>query len=464
MESWLESFDRAVRALQTADRLPELHRALKDHQFPIDWIPEDAATMGARKPLYPMSLPSTSGKVAATAVDTKKEGKLKPRNRSLLMCAAKFGRPECAAALITSYGANVRCVSAFDGVSALHVAATYGKTEVLQVLMGFARSSCRAFTNKCVTAPVVFVAPVACPTVLRFPRRAGETLLDIARKCGHLHKFASAGLDLTPSDDDCIAPPGDASSNSFRFPSESSVDIDAIIQKSPRSDSIDHWDTAVANAWYLYAKFRPRVAGDHVPTPSCLYPPRQWRYPAAYTRTSIGGLSVVDGPLRDMFEPVEFSSVPYISPAQAAPDAVFLTVHRSSCVATGGMLVVKRDALKAPASSKVNNACNTDAFAPGTRPFKIPKPLEYKGTFVIGRDVSTKLQDKQRGYSVPDYRASKAHAVLRYNAHALLFEIADAGSSNGTLLNGQRLSVCKECSPWHPLYDGATVTIGSVPC
>jgi hypothetical protein len=146
MEVWLVTFDRAVRCLQNTDKPGDLAKLLNGSPFPVDWIPEDGSTLAACPALYHSCSGSIPEACRATAGET---GKSKPRNRSLLMIAAKFGRLDCVKSLVgPPFYASPLLASKFDGNTPLHVAVTYGKVEVAKFLLHVIGSGARLLTNK----------------------------------------------------------------------------------------------------------------------------------------------------------------------------------------------------------------------------------------------------------------------------------------------------------------------------
>src|SRR5437868_6138286 len=63
-----------------------------------------------------------------------------------------------------------------------------------------------------------------------------------------------------------------------------------------------------------------------------------------------------------------------------------------------------------------------------TEPQRIELPV---GTTVIGRAVA-----ENNGICLDDKRASRVHAIVQYEPRACQLRVADAGSRNGTFVNG----------------------------
>lgn len=174
---------------------------------------------------------------------------------------------------------------------------------------------------------------------------------------------------------------------------------------------------------------------------------------------------VMDGPLVPP-PSLDFTVLPYFNPSQSTPDALILTVLHSGSVTVGESISIQRSMLSKVSkhSKPADTVPPTVDTAPGVRVCPPPNALQHKPRFLIGREVSVELEEKGKGVAIADPRASKAHAIIRYNVHTRMFEVADAGSSNGTMLNKRRLSQPKCVSPWNALFDGSTLTIGSVLC
>ncbi len=85
--------------------------------------------------------------------------------------------------------------------------------------------------------------------------------------------------------------------------------------------------------------------------------------------------------------------------------------------------------------------------------------LEPEGgrSVVLGPEPVTIGRGSDQGLQVPDKRASRAHAVVRPRAKGG-WELADAGSANGTELNGHRIPDGRVA----PLRDGDRIGIGDV--
>jgi hypothetical protein len=78
------------------------------------------------------------------------------------------------------------------------------------------------------------------------------------------------------------------------------------------------------------------------------------------------------------------------------------------------------------------------------------QPTERGVAWLIGRSRNCTIV-------FPDPAISRCHAVLSYQPD-IGFQLMDAASSNGTLLNGQRLIAMHPC----PVHDGDVITISHI--
>lgn len=144
MEVWLATFDRAVRCLQNTDKPSDLARILTEARFPIDWVPEDGTTLAACQKLYQ----STSSSVDASRSAVGDSGKAKPRNRNLLMIAAKLGRLECVKWLVgPPLYSSPFVASKFDGNTPLHIAVAHARVDIVKFLLQNIGPGARLLTN-----------------------------------------------------------------------------------------------------------------------------------------------------------------------------------------------------------------------------------------------------------------------------------------------------------------------------
>ncbi len=74
----------------------------------------------------------------------------------------------------------------------------------------------------------------------------------------------------------------------------------------------------------------------------------------------------------------------------------------------------------------------------GGAPAPAPQPLPVRpGTTVLGR-----APDTEGGLCIPENRVSRVHAVIHYEPAFGQLRVVDAGSRNGTSVNGARISQC----------------------